>query len=146
MKYKQQCTRSSGNGVLNTLDSAFKYSSNLLSMYSIIGFQLKKEKSYCHNVPDKKSRWQVKFNWRKKYCTHFILFYFYQSVLSTASPNPGVSTIVSLNLTPPSFISIVEGLICIQKQQMICFRNDIKNMTPLFLRFLMLQDCIGNYL
>ena len=41
MKYKQQCTLSSGNGVLNTLDSAFKYSSNLLSMYSIIGFQLK---------------------------------------------------------------------------------------------------------
>ena len=32
--------------------------------------------------------------------------------MSTASPNPGVSTTVSLNLTPPSFISIVEGFTC----------------------------------
>ena len=54
---------------------------------------------------------------------HFLLF-FYQSVLSTASPNPGVSTIVSLNLTPPSFISIVEGLICNEKHQMIRFTKN----------------------
>lgn len=57
----------------------------------------------------------------KKHCLQYMLVLsltedFYQSVLSTASPNPGVSTMVSLNLTPPSFISIVEGLICNQKQ------------------------------
>jgi len=126
MKYKQQCTRSSGNGVLNTLDSAFKYSSNLLSMYSIIGFQLKKEKSYCHNAPHKEVLDKLSFTEERNTVGIFFYFVSYQSVLSTASPNPGVSTIVSLNLTPPSFISIVEGLICIQKQQMICFRNNVK--------------------
>ena len=46
----------------------------------------------------------------------------YQSVLSTASPNPGVSTTVNLNLTPPSFISTVEGFtlsLCKKKENLI---------------------------
>lgn len=63
----------------------------------------------------------------------------YQSVLSTASPNPGVSTIVSLNLTPPSFISIVEGLICIHKQEIILIS------IPIFASSTIQDECQMSY-
>ena len=50
MKYKQQWIRLSGNGVRWTLDSALRYSSNLLSMNSIIGIQLEKRKNKDFNT------------------------------------------------------------------------------------------------
>ena len=57
----------------------------------------------------------------KKYAVHeakkCVEIVIYQSVLSTASPNPGVSTTVSLSRTPPSFISIVEGFIYMKQKK-----------------------------
>ena len=52
-----------------------------------------------------------------KKCVEISIIVIYQSVLSTASPNPGVSTTVSLSRTPPSFISIVEGFIYMKQKK-----------------------------
>ena len=97
-------------------------------MYSIMGFQLKKKKKrkimsllatseyflflFSFNNNDKKYAVH-----EAKKCVEISIIVIYQSVLSTASPNPGVSTTVSLSRTPPSFISIVEGFIYMKQKK-----------------------------
>ena len=92
-----------------------------------MGFQLKKKKErkimslletsesflflFSFNNNDKKYAVH-----EAKKCVEISIIVIYQSVLSTASPKPGVSTTVSLSRTPPSFISIVEGFIYMKQK------------------------------
>lgn len=119
MKYRQQWTRLSGIWRLITLDSAFKNSSYLDSMYSITGFQLQKMFLLCishislffvyfrdvknlEGSPEQRDNYEKSLT-RTSCCYNGV--YTYQLLLSTASPKPGVSTIVSVRFTPFSFKS-----------------------------------------
>ena len=97
MKYRHTCTRESGMAIRWTRDSAVRYSSYLFSTNSTMGTQLR---------AGRKKKTEVNL---------FELFFWipledghraavtYQLLLSTAVPKPGVSTTVSVRLTPFSF-------------------------------------------
>lgn len=87
MKYKQQCTLLSGLNLRFTRDSAFKNSSYLASINWIMGSQLKQDQA----LVILKRVTQVTETVLS--CGHTS----YQLLLSTASPKPGVSTMVNRN-------------------------------------------------